>query len=185
MEFKWTKCFSWISLWATEGDAEVRQLSIPRRVSHQPSCKGPHPQRGEEQTQAPSVHPNIPPDNKYLPSASSVPGSLGKLQCLKTSVAPALLELNFLVKWLAVNKHHTSNIIAMKINAVMGKSRTYIVYGGTQEGLPKGGMLRLRCEVLVLARQIGRAKFPRKKKQHVRGPWGQKPLNESKEHRTD
>lgn len=52
----------------------------------------------------------------------------------------------------------------------MGKSRTYIVYGGTQEGLPKGGILRPRCEVLVLARQIGRAKFPRKKKQHVQGP---------------
>ena len=110
---------------------------------------------------------------------------IGKTSVSKTSVAPALLELNCLVKWLAVNKHHTSNIIAMKINAVMGKSRTYIVYGGTQEGLPKGGMLRLRCEVLVLARQIGRAKFPRKKKQHVQGPWGQKLLNESKEHRTD
>lgn len=52
----------------------------------------------------------------------------------------------------------------------MGKSRTYIVYGGTQEGLPKGGILRLKCEVLVLARQIGRAKFPRKKKQHIQGP---------------
>lgn len=52
----------------------------------QTSCKEPHPQSGEKQTQAQFIHKfssYIHPDNKYLPNASSVSGSLGKLQCLK------------------------------------------------------------------------------------------------------